>query len=110
MSQTKKTINLAVPADLAAAFDDVSAIYGHGKQKGMVLAAAMQMFLDSEPGEQARYVKRMATEPIDSAAMRLAERRRGAPPDARPRIAAKKAGDSVKALRKLPDRPGHSQK
>ena len=98
----KKTINLAVPTDVAEAFDRLSGVYGHGKQKGMVLAAAMQLFLDSTPAKQAEYVKRMATAPIDSAAMRLTQRQAKSP-DSGPgqRIAAKKAGNAVKPLRKL---------
>lgn len=61
----KKTVNLTVPQPLLAPFDAVCARYGHGKQKGMVLSAAILMFLEAEEARQAAFVKRIAVAQID---------------------------------------------
>lgn len=67
----KKTLNLAVPAELLADFNRVCALYGHGKQKGMVLSAALLMFLEAPASEQVRFVRRAALAEVDAAASRL---------------------------------------
>ncbi len=61
----KKTINLTVPRDLADAFDGVCGRYGHGKQKGMVLSAAILMFMEASAEQQAAYVKRLAVAEVE---------------------------------------------
>ncbi|MCC7406623.1 MAG: hypothetical protein IT442_01030 [Phycisphaeraceae bacterium] len=67
----KKTLNLAVPAELLADFNRVCALYGHGKQKGMVLSAALLMFLEAPASEQVSFVRRAALAEVDAAASRL---------------------------------------
>lgn len=53
----KKALNLVVPEDLLRQFDVVAAAYGHGKQKGMVLAAALAMFLDAPAERQGAFIE-----------------------------------------------------
>lgn len=48
----KKTINLAIPEPLLNEFNEVCRHYGHAKQKGLVLSAAILMFLEADPAEQ----------------------------------------------------------
>jgi hypothetical protein len=61
----KKTVNLTVSQDLADAFDGVCGRYGHGKQKGMVLSAAILMFLEASAANQTAFVKRVAVAEVD---------------------------------------------
>ncbi|MEO0965394.1 MAG: hypothetical protein AAFY08_09760 [Planctomycetota bacterium] len=87
----KRTINLAIPADLADEFDRVSAIFGHGKQKGLILAAAIRLFLDTPPERQGELIQAVFADEVSRGvrAMRLGQ----SPPA---RKAAKKRGQSKK--------------
>lgn len=67
----KKTINLAISTDLAERFNSICRQFGHGKQKGMVLGAAILMFLEADPHSQGEYVKRLAVADIESGVRRL---------------------------------------
>ncbi len=114
----KKTINLTVPEQLVGAFEEACARYGHGKQKGMVLSAAILMFLEADGQQQSTFVKRIAVSQVDG---RLALRpgvdpgghealeAGGQGQDAallRPRIAARRArATQPSALRNLPALP-----
>jgi hypothetical protein len=121
----KKTLNLAIPAQLLEEFNEVCAHYGHGKQKGMVLSAAILMFLRANPHAQGEFlheimaadiaqgVKKMLAEKVDQAkrdSAASAQLKTGVsfpqgPIDAShvlPRKAAKKAGKAVRGLSKLP--------
>ena len=110
----KKTINLAVPQPLLEEFNEVCAHYGHAKQKGLVLSAAMLMFLEADPAEQGKALERIMIADVRSGVESLIERARteqarriesrqqsdGSPAEApaavdpaRPR-AAKKAGEA----------------
>lgn len=63
----KKTLNLAVPQELHKEFNAACATYGHGKQKGMVLSAAILMFLRATPQQQGAYLHEiMAADIADS--------------------------------------------
>jgi len=126
----KKTINLAVPEPLLQEFNEVCAHYGHAKQKGLVLSAAILAFLESDPAEQGKALERIMIADVRSGVDMLVQRARAeqarridardkadAPdaPDAGgdgpgedhpaesalPR-AAKKAGSSKKPLKHLP--------
>ena len=92
----RKAINLTVPADLAEQFDAVCAAYGHGKQKGMVLAAAMRMFMDAEPMHQGRVMQQVMQQQIELGMETVQESRK----------AAKVAGKRKKPIhRRPPNRP-----
>jgi len=126
----KKTLNLTVPASLLAEFDQVCRHYGHGKQKGMVLSAAILMFLKADPVEQGRCLKELAAAQIDTGVETMIRRCRaeraekacarngeqtsqiGGGPAQKP-LAAKEAQDSVHVITKLPtldDLEGTDQK
>jgi hypothetical protein len=128
----KKTINLAVPVPLAQEFDAVCRQYGHGKQKGLVLSAAILMFLRAHPHDQGRCLEDLAKAEIDAAVARMLDRAKkeqslriaarhaaqhaaaiGDPlasppstsqtaPSSLPRKAAKKAGQALRKITKLP--------
>jgi len=116
----KKTVNLTVPAELLAEFDEVCRHYGHGKQKGMVLSAAILMFLKADPVEQGECLKEVATAQITSGVQAMIHRCRleqsqgisktpqgHARPDeaVQPQpssLAAKEAGDAIHVITKLP--------
>ena len=114
----KKTLNLTVPAELLAEFDEVCRHYGHAKQKGMVLSAAILMFLKAEPAAQGECLTELATAQIDSGVEAMIRRCRqqqsqslparapgrasGGTRADEPRLAAKEAGDSVHVITKLP--------
>lgn len=73
----KPTINLAVDPGVLSAFERVAGTYGHGKQKGLVLTAAMLHFLEADPGEQARCVEAvMRAELAHGSAKLVAEAKR----------------------------------
>ncbi|MFA9477610.1 hypothetical protein ACERK3_04805 [Phycisphaerales bacterium AB-hyl4] len=55
----KKTINLAIPEPLLEEFNEVCRHYGHAKQKGLVLSAAILMFLEADPAEQGESLERI---------------------------------------------------
>lgn len=122
----KKTINLAVPTELLDEFNRVCQQYGHVKQKGQVLSAAMLMFLRADPAEQGRCLEDVVGADITAGVARMIERSKreqglriatreatervenAAEPDvadeqqARPRQAAKKAGDAKHGVSELP--------
>lgn len=109
----KKTLNLAVPAELLANFNRVCALYGHGKQKGMVLSAALLMFLEAPAEEQVGFVRRAALAEVDAAASRLgivgqagmAAPQASVTPSPPQRKAAKHARPSVHGLDRLASPP-----
>lgn len=107
----KKTINLAVPVPLLDEFTEVCRHYGHAKQKGLVLSAAILMFLEADPAEQGRALERILIADVRSGvdalvqrakeeqARRIKHRQTAAAPDAEPYAkAAKKAGEARKAF------------
>lgn len=124
----KKTLNLAVPEELLGEFNAVCAQYGHAKQKGMVLSAAVLMFLRADPHTQGRFleevlkadisegvqrmIRRAKTEQALTVSMQDALKRaqaetsdgdRGMTADApRTKKAAKKAGRARTGVKKLP--------
>lgn len=100
----KKTINLAIPAELADRFGQICGQYGHGKQKGMVLGAAILMFLEAQPRLQGEYVKRLAVADIESGVERLQARAVGTMAGLK-RAAKRAARDSVRGLGGLPKPP-----
>jgi len=55
--QRKPTINLAIPETLLNEFNAVCRAYGHNKQKGQVLSAALMMFLEADPRDQGFWVE-----------------------------------------------------
>ncbi len=110
----KKTLNLSVPAEILNEFDAVCRHYGHAKQKGMVLSAALLMFLRADPKEQGECLKGIATAQITAGEQTLLERirreqadavaaRLAAAPRKPARKAAKRAGKSVHARKSVPD-------
>lgn len=71
----KKTLNLAIPQELLQEFNSVCAHYGHGKQKGMVLSAAILMFLRAEPDRQGEFLHQiMAADIAQGVKKMLAEK------------------------------------
>jgi antitoxin component of RelBE/YafQ-DinJ toxin-antitoxin module len=71
---TKKSVNLAIPEDLLEEFSQVCKKYGHAKQKGMVLSAAMLMFLKADPQEQGRCLEEVAVADIARGVKAMIER------------------------------------
>lgn len=67
----KKTINLAVPEDLLDQFNVVCSHYGHAKQKGLVLSAAMLMFLRADPQDQGRCLEDLVRSDIADGVKRV---------------------------------------
>jgi hypothetical protein len=92
----KRTINLAVPAELADAFDHACSVYGHGKQKGLILAAAIRMFLDADPTEQGERIRQVFAADVLKGVEAMQLRHAHPPSDHTPRKAAKKRGRSKK--------------
>lgn len=70
---TKKTLNLAIPTDLLEQFNEVCKHYGHAKQKGMVLSAAILMFLRANPETQGQHLQEIATAQIDIGVKKMIE-------------------------------------
>lgn len=106
----KKTLNLSVPEPLIEQFNIACRQYGHGKQKGMVLSAALLMFLRADPAEQGECLKQIATAQITAGVDDLVEqiqqeqagavlRRVGS---SSANKAAKRAGKSVHKRTRLP--------
>ncbi|MFP4144666.1 MAG: hypothetical protein ACLFV3_05940 [Phycisphaeraceae bacterium] len=117
----KKALNLAIPEQLLDEFNEACQIYGHGKQKGMVLSAAILMFLRAEPEVQGRYLEEVIRADVSAGVERMIERirkeqalllstreaaeraQRGEPGNPPPqRKAAKKAGRPRRGLKHLP--------
>ena len=71
---SKKTINLAVPIDLMDQFNELCRNYGHGKQKGMVLSAAILMFIRSDPQTQGQFLQEIATIEIEAGVKKMMQR------------------------------------
>ena len=119
----KKTLNLTVPVEILAEFDEVCRHYGHAKQKGMVLSAAILMFLEADPVAQGECLKEIATAQITSGVEQMIERshqrlgraigvqqtqrmRADAVAGEESRLAAKEADDPIHVVTKLPTLPG----
>ena len=119
----KKTLNLTVSAELLAEFDQVCRHYGHAKQKGMVLSAAILMFLEADPVAQGECLKEIAVADITSGVREMIRRshsrqaqadggrqtetgRAEAADASGSRLAAKEADDSVHVITKLPTLEG----
>lgn len=112
----KKTINLAIPESLLGEFNEVCRHYGHAKQKGLVLSAAILLFLEADPSEQGDALERIliadVRDGVDSMIMRAKQEQieriesREAPADS-PRLAkaAKKARPARKPIRRMPQSP-----
>ncbi|MEX0653110.1 MAG: hypothetical protein WD534_14370 [Phycisphaeraceae bacterium] len=110
----KKTINLAVPEPLLAEFNEVCRHYGHAKQKGLVLSAAILLFLEADPSEQGDALERIliadVRNGVDSMITRAKKEQieriqtRETPAET-PRLAkaAKKARPARKPVRRLPN-------
>lgn len=126
----KKTINLAIPEPLLTEFNDVCKHYGHAKQKGLVLSAAMLMFLEADPEAQGKALERILIADVRSGietmiararqeqARRVAERDcqetseashapEAAQDDSPLARAARRAGDSRRSVKELPELPEH---
>lgn len=120
----KKTINLAIPVPLLNEFNEVCKHYGHAKQKGLVLSAAILMFLEADPADQGEALERILVADVRSGVDELIERakteqirriearqQQGSQPDDETetysplRIAAKRAGDSKRSIKRLPQEP-----
>ncbi len=113
----KKSLNLVVPEDLLRQFNEVSAAFGHGKQKGMVLSAAIAMFLDAPPQKQGQYLEQVMQAQVREGVDRLMDHARAQqsleqatrlalekaagdePAQMRPRKAAKKKGRSKRGFK-----------
>lgn len=76
MPSRKKTINLAVPELLLEQFMAVCSEYGHGKQKGLVLSAAMLMFLKADPVAQGRCIEEIMKADVADGVSRMIEKAR----------------------------------
>ena len=96
----KRTINLSIDEDLLQRFNEACSAYGHGKQKGLVLSAAIRMFLDADPRDQGAYLEAIFRDDIDKGVATMMAKRGEAD---RPRKAAKKRGPSQRPV-KRPDR------
>lgn len=128
---SKKTINLAIPVPLLDEFNELCRHYGHGKQKGMVLSAAILMFLEAHPAEQGCALERVLVADVRSGVDNLiakareeqARRLAGAssceqteasadatPTHTPPAIAAKTAREAKKPVRELPNIPQEFRK
>ncbi len=53
------------------AFERVASAYGHGKQKGLVLSAAMLHFLEADPRDQAACVEAVMRAELDRGVAKL---------------------------------------
>jgi hypothetical protein len=67
-------LNLAIPADLLDEFNEACKVYGHAKQKGMVLSAAILMFLRSDPAVQGRCLEDVGKAEITGGVQAMIER------------------------------------
>lgn len=116
----KKTLNLAISQELLEQFNTVCAHYGHGKQKGMVLSAAILMFLRADPRQQGQFLHEVLAADIASGVKKMLEEKvqqakaagdsnhqpkadETKPSQVMPRKAAKKAGKAVRGISKLPN-------
>ena len=109
----KKTINLAVPEPLLQEFTEVCAHYGHAKQKGLVLSAAILSFLESDPAEQGKALERIMIADVRSGVETLVERARGEQArrvEARQQHAEQAEGEANPALPRAAKKAGKSRK
>jgi antitoxin component of RelBE/YafQ-DinJ toxin-antitoxin module len=72
----KKPLNLAVSAELLEEFYAACEHYGHAKQKGQVLSAALLMFLRSDPQEQGRCLEQVVSAEINAGVAQMIDRAR----------------------------------
>ncbi len=70
----KKTINLTIPEDLLTEFNTVCQQYGHAKQKGQVLSAAILMFLRADPEAQGRCLEDIVGADITAGVAKMIDR------------------------------------
>lgn len=70
----KKSLNLTVPAELAERFESVCADYGHGKQKGVVLSAAILMYIGADPQTQGEYLHKVIKSGVSTGVDRMTRR------------------------------------
>ncbi|MEM6553787.1 MAG: hypothetical protein AAF750_16840 [Planctomycetota bacterium] len=131
----KPTVNLSLPESLLMEFNEVCRAYGHNKQKGQVLSAALMMFLQADPRDQGYWVQEVARADVENGVEELLERvrrqqglqvatrdaleasagvERGeavgriggqTKPSPKPAKAAKKRSTGKKPIKKLPKRP-----
>jgi hypothetical protein len=109
-----KTINLAINTQMLEQFEQVTAIHGHGKQKGLVLSAAILMFLEADPRHQQRCVLAVMEQHTHQGMEQLlaearahqAQQVKENDAQVRPRLAAKIAPSPRTAIRRLPTHPG----
>jgi hypothetical protein len=98
----KKPLNLSVPAELLDEFYEVCGHYGHAKQKGQVLSAAILMFLRADPHEQGRCLEEIVSAEITSGVDQMLEKARK---EQGLRVAMREASEQAQAH----DRTGSSQ-
>ncbi|MEM1027368.1 MAG: hypothetical protein AAGJ38_04730 [Planctomycetota bacterium] len=72
--QRKPTLNLAIPEALLNEFNAVCRAYGHNKQKGQVLSAALMMFMEADPRDQGRWVEEVVKADVAQGIDQLLER------------------------------------
>ena len=70
----KRTINLTIPQPLLEEFNGVCAQYGHGKQKGLVLSAAILMFIRADPRAQGQCIEELIKAEVAEGVQRMLER------------------------------------
>ncbi|MEL7088051.1 MAG: hypothetical protein AAGL98_06360, partial [Planctomycetota bacterium] len=70
----KPTVNLAVPEPLLNEFNAVCRAYGHNKQKGQILSAALMMFLEADPRDQGRWIQEVARADVERGVAALLQR------------------------------------
>ena len=76
MAGKKIRISRDLPAEIAEAFNRVARKYVHAKQQHVPMAAAMLMFLEASPEEQAEHIKKVLAVDIDQTARDLIEEAR----------------------------------
>lgn len=70
----KKALNLAIPREMLEQFNELCQVYGHGKQKGMVLSAAILMFLRAHPETQGEFLEQVIKADVSSNVEQMLER------------------------------------
>lgn len=113
----KPTINLALPETLLVRFNELCRTYGHNKQKGQILSAALLMFLEADPREQAEWIDAVRLAETEAGMrdllerIRLSQSKRVADNDAssRPARAAKARRSAQKPLGRVPRHPPRAE-
>jgi hypothetical protein len=72
----RKRVSRDVPADIADEFETVGMRYCHAKQQNVVMAAAMLMFLEADPEQQAGKIKEVFSAQVDLTANQLVDQAR----------------------------------